>query len=67
MEVASGEYGDQMVRLVKAVQDRKCDTCHQTELNGDVNLQPVLWQGTEEVWRKHVVLVVGRLYCCITT
>ncbi|XP_008313690.1 ATP-binding cassette sub-family G member 1 isoform X2 [Cynoglossus semilaevis] len=48
MEVASGEYGDQMVRLVKAVQDRKCDTCHQTELNGDVNLQPVLWQGTEE-------------------
>uniref|UniRef100_A0A3B5M094 ABC transporter domain-containing protein n=1 Tax=Xiphophorus couchianus TaxID=32473 RepID=A0A3B5M094_9TELE len=35
MEVASGEYGDQMVRLVKAVQDRKSEEEHQTELNGD--------------------------------
>ncbi|KAM6988223.1 ATP-binding cassette sub-family G member 1 isoform 2-T2 [Tautogolabrus adspersus] len=48
MEVASGEYGDQMVRLVKAVQDRKCEAEHQTELNGDTNLHPFLWQRTEE-------------------
>uniref|UniRef100_A0A3B3UJ58 ATP-binding cassette, sub-family G (WHITE), member 1 n=2 Tax=Poecilia TaxID=8080 RepID=A0A3B3UJ58_9TELE len=40
MEVASGEYGDQMVRLVKAVQDRKSEEEHQTELNGDANLHP---------------------------
>ncbi|KAG8002339.1 ATP-binding cassette sub-family G member 4 [Nibea albiflora] len=42
MEVASGEYGDQMIRLVKAVQDRKCEMDHQTELNGDANLHPLL-------------------------
>ncbi|KAM4590265.1 ATP-binding cassette sub-family G member 1 [Fundulus diaphanus] len=44
MEVASGEYGDQMVRLVKAVQDRKSEEDHQTELNGDTSLHSLLWQ-----------------------
>ncbi|KAM4566463.1 ATP-binding cassette sub-family G member 1 isoform 2-T2 [Odontesthes bonariensis] len=48
MEVASGEHGDQMVRLVKAVQDRKCEKEDQTELNGDTSLHPLLWQRTEE-------------------
>ncbi|XP_028276048.1 ATP-binding cassette sub-family G member 1 isoform X2 [Parambassis ranga] len=48
MEVASGEYGDQMVRLVRAVQDRKWEKDYQTELNGDINLHPFLWQRTEE-------------------
>uniref|UniRef100_A0A672ZMM4 ABC transporter domain-containing protein n=1 Tax=Sphaeramia orbicularis TaxID=375764 RepID=A0A672ZMM4_9TELE len=48
MEVASGEYGDQMVRLVKAVQNRKCEVDDQTELNGDSSLHPLLWQRTEE-------------------
>uniref|UniRef100_UPI0037E7469A ATP-binding cassette sub-family G member 1 isoform X1 n=1 Tax=Semicossyphus pulcher TaxID=241346 RepID=UPI0037E7469A len=52
MEVASGEYGDQMVRLVKAVQDRKSETDYQMELNGDTNLHPVLWQRAEEVRNK---------------
>lgn len=47
MEVASGEYGEQMVRLVKAVQKDG-----QTELNGDTNLQPLLWQRAEEVRNK---------------
>lgn len=47
MEVASGEYGEQMVRLVKAVQ--KCD---QLEPNGDTNLHPLLWQRAEEVKNK---------------
>ncbi|TKS80475.1 ATP-binding cassette sub-family G member 1 [Collichthys lucidus] len=31
-----------------AVQDRKCETDCQTELNGDANLHPLLWQRTEE-------------------
>lgn len=44
MEVASGEYGDQMVRLVKAVQKDQ-----QAELNGDVKPQPLLGQRTDEV------------------
>ncbi|XP_047246911.1 ATP-binding cassette sub-family G member 1 isoform X2 [Girardinichthys multiradiatus] len=44
MEVASGEYGDQMVRLVKAVQNRKSEEDHQTQLNGDTSVQPLLWQ-----------------------
>ncbi|KAM6893350.1 ATP-binding cassette sub-family G member 1-like [Xenentodon cancila] len=48
MEVASGEYGDQMVRLVKAVQDRKCEKEDLMELNGDGNHQPLLWQRAEE-------------------
>lgn len=47
MEVASGEYGEQMVRLVKAVQRDD-----QTELNGDTNLQPLLWQRAEEVIKR---------------
>lgn len=42
MEVASGEYGDQMVRLVKAVQK-------QAEPNGDTKPHPLLWQRTDEV------------------
>ncbi|XP_011471555.1 ATP-binding cassette sub-family G member 1 isoform X1 [Oryzias latipes] len=45
MEVASGEYGDQMVRLVKAVQDSKWEE-HQTDADGDPKL---LWQRVEEV------------------
>ncbi|RVE65307.1 hypothetical protein OJAV_G00134690 [Oryzias javanicus] len=44
MEVASGEYGDQMVRLVKAVQDRKWEEL-QTDADGDAKL---LWQRGEE-------------------
>ncbi|MEQ2210702.1 ATP-binding cassette sub- G member 1 [Xenoophorus captivus] len=44
MEVASGEYGDQMVRLVKAVQNRKSEEDHQTQLNGDTSVHPLLWQ-----------------------
>ncbi|XP_035772457.1 ATP-binding cassette sub-family G member 1 [Neolamprologus brichardi] len=48
MEVASGEYGDQMIRLVTAAQERKCEKDHQPELNGDSTLHPFLWQRTEE-------------------
>lgn len=52
MEVASGEHGDQMERLVTAVQDRKWEKDDQTELNGDTNLHPLPWQRTEEVKNK---------------
>lgn len=53
MEVASGEYGDQMVRLVKAVQRDD-----QTGPNGDANLHPLLWQRAEEVKNKHTTSCV---------
>lgn len=45
MEVASGECGDQMVRLVKAVQRGE----QNEQANGDTSLHPLLWQGAEEV------------------
>ncbi|TDH15464.1 hypothetical protein EPR50_G00031950 [Perca flavescens] len=53
MEVASGEHGDQMVRLVRAVQDRKCE---KTEVNGDTHLHPLMWPRTEEVKNKRTTL-----------
>uniref|UniRef100_A0AAX7VSK4 ABC transporter domain-containing protein n=1 Tax=Astatotilapia calliptera TaxID=8154 RepID=A0AAX7VSK4_ASTCA len=55
MEVASGEYGDQMIRLVMAAQERKCEKDHQPELNGDSTLHPFLWQRTEEVKKQHAL------------
>uniref|UniRef100_A0A667YBH3 ATP-binding cassette, sub-family G (WHITE), member 1 n=1 Tax=Myripristis murdjan TaxID=586833 RepID=A0A667YBH3_9TELE len=48
MEVASGEYGDQTSRLVKAVQDGRSELDEHTQLNGDSSLHPFLWQRTEE-------------------
>uniref|UniRef100_A0AAX7UCH7 ABC transporter domain-containing protein n=1 Tax=Astatotilapia calliptera TaxID=8154 RepID=A0AAX7UCH7_ASTCA len=47
MEVASGEYGDQMIRLVMAAQERKCEKDHQPELNGDSTLHPFLCSSFE--------------------
>lgn len=44
MEVASGEYGDQMARLVKAVQKDQ-----QVEPNGDAKPHPMMWPRTDEV------------------
>ncbi|XP_073346273.1 ATP-binding cassette sub-family G member 1 isoform X1 [Pagrus major] len=65
MEVASGEYGDQMVRLVRAVQDRKCEKDYQTELNGVANLHPLLWQRTEEVKNKRTTRHTASLSVCV--
>ena len=46
MEVASGEYGDQTARLVKAVQERKCEKDYNTEINGPLN--PFLWHRSSD-------------------
>ncbi|XP_061828463.1 ATP-binding cassette sub-family G member 1 [Nerophis lumbriciformis] len=48
MEVASGEYGDQMVRLVTAVRNSKHEGDQQTELNGDAKPHTVMWQRADE-------------------
>uniref|UniRef100_A0A667Y371 ATP-binding cassette, sub-family G (WHITE), member 1 n=1 Tax=Myripristis murdjan TaxID=586833 RepID=A0A667Y371_9TELE len=55
MEVASGEYGDQTSRLVKAVQDGRSELDEHTQLNGDSSLHPFLWQRTEEVETKRTL------------
>ncbi|KAF4086110.1 hypothetical protein AMELA_G00103000 [Ameiurus melas] len=48
MEVASGDYGDHMTRLVKAVNEGKCEKDYKSEMNGDGTLKSFFWHKPSE-------------------
>ncbi|XP_053363468.1 ATP-binding cassette sub-family G member 1 [Clarias gariepinus] len=48
MEVASGDFGDHMTLLVKAISEGKCEKNYKSEMNGDDALTSFFWQKTSD-------------------
>lgn len=56
MEVASGDYGDHVARLVKAVNEGKCEKNYRIEMNGEVALNSFLWHKSSDEVQTQTVL-----------
>lgn len=58
MEVASGEYGNHMARLVQAVNEGKCEKDYKSETNGDEALESFFWLKTSNEVQTQTMLYI---------
>lgn len=58
MEVASGDYGDHMTRLVKSVNEGKCEKDYKSEMNGDGTLKSNFWHKPSEVQSQTMLYIL---------
>lgn len=58
MEVASGDYGDHMARLLKAVNEGKCEKYYKNEMNGDGDLNSFFWHKPSDEVQTHAMLYI---------
>lgn len=58
MEVASGDYGDHMARLVKTVNEGKCEKDYKSEMNDDGALNSFFWHKPSDEVQTQTMLYI---------